>query len=94
MGPCRRCDAGHDSGLLTLDNVGTPQTVTASYGVRTATGGATVTFAPVATDLLDGTSDVVYCSPGSGSTFPVGVITVHCDAKYGALIGSSTFTIT
>jgi hypothetical protein len=50
--------------------------------VAEATGpsGATVTFAPTATDDVDG-SVPVDCNPVSGSTFVLGTTTVTCTAK-------------
>jgi putative cell wall-binding protein len=47
----------------------------------TGPGGAIVTYpSPTATDLVDGSVDVV-CSPVSGLTFPVGTTTVTCMAS-------------
>lgn len=56
--------------------------------------GAVATFSVSAIDLVDGTRPV-FCSPASGSTFPLGVTTVTCSAS--DLHGNSapgTFTIT
>ena len=62
-----------------------------------ATGptGAVVTYtSPSATDLVDGT-DTVTCLPASGSTFAIGVTTVHCSATDAHKnTGTSSFTIT
>jgi hypothetical protein len=56
---------------------GTPADVTAE---ATSPAGASVTFAtPTATDLVDGIV-AVSCTPGSGSTFPLGTTTVACTA--------------
>jgi hypothetical protein len=43
----------------------------------TSPAGATVTYAAAATDLVDPTIPVT-CTPTSGSTFPLGTITVDC----------------
>ena len=52
-----------------------------SHVIAEATGpsGAAVSFAPTATDLVDGT-DPVTCVPASGSTFPLGTTFVACSA--------------
>lgn len=60
----------------------------------TAPGGATVTFAPTATD--DSAVTAVSCSPDSGSTFAVGMTTVTCtatDDDGAETIGSFTVTV-
>lgn len=64
--------------------------------VATATSsvGATVHFAPTATDETDGDVSVI-CSPASGSTFPIGTTTVTCTAMDAAgNVGTASFTVT
>ncbi len=58
--------------------------------------GAVVTFGPTATDDDSrNPSPAVTCVPPSGSTFPVGVTTVTCQATDGSgNTGTSTFTVT
>jgi large repetitive protein len=61
----------------------------------TGPGGAVVTFAATADDLVDG-SVPVSCTPPSGSTFPLGVTVVHCsatDAHGNTATGSFTVTV-
>ncbi len=63
-----------------------------------ATGpdGAVVTFTATATDLIDGTVPVT-CTPASGSVFPIGTTTVHCnavDSVGNTASGSFTVTVT
>jgi hypothetical protein len=75
----------------TLVNV--PADVTAE---ATGASGATVSYTnPTATDLVDGTTDAVSCTPASGSTFPLGTTTVHCSAKDAAgNTGTASFHVT
>jgi hypothetical protein len=57
--------------------------------------GAAVSFAPTASDVVDGAVTPV-CNPGSGSTFPVGTTTVSCtatDAHGNAATGTFQVTI-
>src|SRR2546428_4936960 len=64
--------------------------------IAEATGpsGASVSFAPSATDLVDG-SVAVSCSPASGWTFPLGTTVVLCTATDAhGNTGSASFTIT
>ena len=59
-------------------------------------GGKIVTFAPTATDAVDGAVSVI-CLPASGSLFPVGTTTVSCsavDAHGNEATGDLTITIT
>jgi hypothetical protein len=56
--------------------------------------GATVTFAPTATDLVDNSLPVI-CTPASGSVFPLGTTAVSCSATDTALnTTSGSFNIT
>jgi hypothetical protein len=58
-------------------------------------GGSVVSFAPTATDDVDGNVAVV-CAPASGSLFPLGTTTVTCgahDAANNASSGSFTVTV-
>jgi fibronectin type 3 domain-containing protein len=58
--------------------------------------GSTVNFdTPTATDNLDGPIAAVACSPGSGSTFPLGTTTVTCSAtdSHGNT-GTASFSVT
>jgi RNA polymerase sigma factor (sigma-70 family) len=59
-----------------------PRLVVPSSPTVEATGasGAKVDFAATATDLVDGRIPAS-CTPGSGSTFPLGVTTVRCSAR-------------
>ncbi len=54
-------------------------------------GGAPVEFTVSASDLVGGPSLPAYCTPGSGSTFPVGTTTVTCTAT-GAFAGQALAT--
>jgi hypothetical protein len=68
-----------------------PANITAA---ATGPGGAVVTFAASATDIVDGT-DPVTCSPPSGSTFAIGTTTVMCTASDAAGNASSaSFAVT
>src|SRR2546426_842631 len=65
--------------------------------IAEATGpsGASASFAPSATDLVDG-SVAVSCSPASGSTFPLGTMAVLCtatDAHGNTATGSFQVTV-
>jgi hypothetical protein len=75
----------------------TPPALTLPSDVtKEATGpsGATVTFTASATDLVDGSVNVT-CTPPSGSTFPVQVNTVECEAVDAAgNKATSSFTVT
>jgi flavin reductase (DIM6/NTAB) family NADH-FMN oxidoreductase RutF len=59
-------------------------------------GGSTVNFdPPTATDNLDGPIADVACSPGSGSTFPLGTTTVTCSATDAhGNAGTASFSVT
>ena len=88
--------ASSTTGSLTIVDT-TPPVVSVPapiiVGAIAATG-APVTFVVSATDGVDGT-DPVSCVPGSGSTFAIGVTTVHCTAS--DLHGNTTtgtFTVT
>ncbi len=62
----------------------------------TGPAGAVVSFTATATDAVDGT-EAVSCLPASGSTFRVGVTTVHCssiDAHGNRATGAFTVTVT
>ncbi len=70
-------------------SVPAPITVEATGG-----SGAVVTFSASATDNFDG-SISVSCSPGSGSTFPLGTTTVTCKATDSSgNTGSASFDVT
>lgn len=60
-------------------------TVPASAGVTTGNSpgqcGATVTYS---TPAINGSTSGVTCSPGSGSTFPIGTTTVNCNSSGGS----------
>jgi endonuclease G, mitochondrial len=61
----------------------------------TSPTGAVVTYTATAVDLIDGYVPVI-CSPASGSTFAVGVVTVTCsaiDARHNTRSGSFTVTV-
>jgi hypothetical protein len=61
----------------------------------TGPGGAAVTYvAPATHDLVDGTGTAT-CAPASGSTFALGVGTVHCDAHdaAGNAAAQTSFTV-
>ncbi|HMG36330.1 MAG TPA: DNA/RNA non-specific endonuclease [Blastocatellia bacterium] len=60
----------------------------------TSGAGATVSFTTSASDLVDGAVPVS-CTPPSGSTFAVGVVTVTCsamDIRHNTAVGSFTVT--
>jgi hypothetical protein len=60
----------------------------------TSPSGATVTYAPTATDLVDGSVPVT-CTPASGSSFANGTTTVTCTAKdTRGNTASATFKVT
>ena len=60
----------------------------------TGPGGASTTYDATATDAVDG-KVATTCSPGSGSTFPLGANTVTCSATDDAgNTGERTFTVT
>ena len=60
----------------------------------TSAGGAAVTYAASATDLVDGAVEVD-CAPASDSTFPLGATEVACSAEDGAgNVGRGGFTVT
>jgi hypothetical protein len=72
-------------------NVPAPSEVAA-----TSSDGATVTFEPSATDIVDGGSSIV-CVPASGRVFPIGVTTVTCtatDASGNSSTASFTIKVT
>jgi hypothetical protein len=63
--------------------------------LATSSAGAVVSFSAFANDTVDGTVPVT-CTPGSGSTFPIGGTTVTCsavDKKGNAAPGSFTVTV-
>jgi hypothetical protein len=62
----------------------------------TGPGGNTVTFTVTATDPEDDPDPTPGCTPGSGSTFPLGTTTVNCsvtDSGGASVSGSFTVTI-
>ncbi len=76
----------------TLPALALPSNMTVN---ATSSSGATVNFTVSATDLVDGSVPVT-CSSNSGSTFPMGVTTVHCsatDAHTHTANGSFTITV-
>ncbi len=62
-----------DTTAPTFNNLRTTSTL------ATSVSGAAVTFAPTATDLVDGNVGVT-CTPASGSTFAIGTTIVTCSA--------------
>ncbi|MFA5021654.1 MAG: immunoglobulin-like domain-containing protein [Patescibacteria group bacterium] len=73
--------------------VGTPSDMTVE--ATGAAGAAVAYLTPTATDDIDGT-DPVTCVPASGSTFPLGVTTVTCNASdaAGNAATPTSFTVT
>jgi hypothetical protein len=71
---------------------GVPSNMTVTTGNAS---GTTVTFTtPTANDLVDGPEPVT-CTPPSGSNFPPGTTTVHCDASDSSgNTTDTTFTVT
>ena len=81
--------------ISVIDTVAPTLTVPAPIAtLATSGGGAIVTFATSATDVVD-SSPAVACVPASGSLFPVGSTTVTCTAKDASgNTTTSTFTVT
>jgi hypothetical protein len=76
----------------TAPTLALPANITAE---ATGSGGATVTYAASASDLVDG-SVAINCTPTSGSTFALGATTVDCsatDAHGNTASGSFTVTV-
>lgn len=98
------CDARDDAGNTTTkgfvvtvkDTTGPAITAPTGTLAEEATGpaGAVVTYTATATDLVDGAVDVT-CVPASGSTFPLGMTAVVCDAEdsRGNQAGQATFPV-
>ena len=81
---------------VTVEDTTAPAVTVPSPITVEATGpaGATAEFAATATDLVNGDIDAT-CSPGSGSTFPLGTTSVTCSATDGHdNTGSATFNVT
>ena len=81
--------------VVLVDTTPPSLTVPSNISVQTQSpGGRTVSYSASATDNLDG-AITPSCSPGSGSTFPVGTTTVTCTAtdKHGNTAQKS-FTVT
>ena len=96
---CSSTDAANNTGSssfnVTVQDTTAPSITTPANQIFEATSavGASYTFAATASDLVDG-SDVVTCTPGSGSSFPIGTTTVSCVAidSY-ANRATKTFTV-
>jgi hypothetical protein len=84
-----------DTGAFELDTIPPVITVPANITVpATSQAGATVSYTASANDAVDGPVPVT-CTPASGSTFPIGTITVNCSASDKAgNIGHASFTVT
>ncbi|HEX4493126.1 MAG TPA: HYR domain-containing protein [Acidimicrobiia bacterium] len=96
---CTATDAAGNIGTASFNvSVGdtTPPVLTVpSHLTLEATGpdGAVATFTPTASDTVDGT-DVVTCSPVSGSVFALGTTAVDCSATDAAgNIGTASFNV-
>jgi hypothetical protein len=63
-----------------VDTTGPALTVPGDITVVASGSSAIVTYDATASDLVDG-AVAVSCSPASGSTFPLGTMTVHCSAS-------------
>jgi hypothetical protein len=101
------CHATDDSGnsspdgtftvaITLVDHTAPTLSVPASFSVDTENpGGTTVSYVATASDNVD-PSPSVQCSPGSGSTFPIGSTTVNCTAHdaSGNTSPTASFTIT
>jgi HYR domain len=88
--------SGTSTVLITVQDTTPPAlTLPASQVIEaTSPAGAVAIFNATATDLVDGTRPV-FCSPPSGSTFPLGVTTVSCTASdLHGNTSSGQFTIT
>jgi hypothetical protein len=82
---------------ITVKDVTAPVVTVPANITEVGVSGTTVTYspAPSATDMVDGTSDVVTCSPASGHAFPQGTTTVTCSTTdTNGNTGSATFTVT
>jgi hypothetical protein len=93
-------NTGTGSFTVTVQDTTAPTVTVPSNLIAEATSssGAAVSFAgqvpSSASDIVDG-SVAVSCSPGSGSTFPIGSTTVTCSATDAHQnTGSGTFTLT
>jgi hypothetical protein len=78
----------------------TPPTIAAHANIgpyeATSSSGASVTYTSSVTfDIVDG-AGTANCSPGSGSTFAIGISTVTCNAtdSHGNVAAPTTFTVT
>jgi hypothetical protein len=91
---CTATDAAGNTGSASFDVAVVDTTGPAISGLSNLTveaqdsSGATVTFAPTATDLVDGPRPVS-CSPPSGSTFSIGTDSVSCTSQDAT--GNTTF---
>ncbi|HEX2754370.1 MAG TPA: HYR domain-containing protein [Candidatus Limnocylindrales bacterium] len=76
----------------------TPPTLHLPSGIlaeATSPAGAAVKWSATATDAEDATPPTPTCSPASGSTFPLGITTVHCSVTDGGgLKDSGSFLVT
>ncbi|MDH4142509.1 MAG: HYR domain-containing protein, partial [Chloroflexota bacterium] len=97
---CSATDAAGNTGQATFTVTvvdTTPPVVTVPADITTeaaSAAGTAVAFSTSATDTVDG-SVAVTCAPASGSTFPLGVTTVTCEATDAAgNTGQATFTVT
>ena len=80
--------------VIVRDTTPPTLTVPAAITVHATAAAAPVSFSTMATDLVDGT-DVVTCTPASGSVFPLGTTAVTCsatDARGNTSSGSFTVT--
>jgi large repetitive protein len=98
------CDTADQAGnrasadfTVTVQDTAAPTLLKPADLVLTATSaaGAVATFAPKATDAVDG-SVAATCTPASGSTFPLGTTQVGCQAtdKAGNKSAAQVFTVT
>src|SRR5258707_1916234 len=96
---CTAKDAANNTGTcsftVTVHDTTAPTVSCPSDMVKEATSaaGAVATFTATASDLVDGGTDTVTCTPASGSTFALGNTTMTCTAKDAANnTGTCSFT--
>ena len=97
---CSATDTAGNTGTASFtvtvhDTTAPAVTVPANFTVEaTSPAGATATFTASAFDIVDGPLNAT-CTPGSGSTFPLGTTPVSCSATDAhGNTGSSSFTVT
>jgi hypothetical protein len=80
---------------VTVEDTTAPElTLTDITAEATSSAGATVTFSPTATDIVDGSVPVT-CNWASGDVFPLGTTTVDCSATDAAgNTANGSFTVT